>query len=222
MDYMTIWRKWQLDKKARRALCPGPHLEDPWFNYKMKEVAGQQFEVNPSVVSHIIIHHSLTRDGALVNWESIKRYHTSWRYNGEIVSSGEANRLKEEGYGVTAPWSDIGYHWGCELVGDEYKILKGRPMTKRGAHCRDGGFNRKSVGFCFIGTFDYAGPCGRQWDLSIFFVDRLRRYLNVPVRNVIGHGEAQGIAGVTEAHRKSCPGRHFGMELFRINLEEMA
>ena len=81
----------------------------------------------------IIIHHSLTSDGAAVSWGAIRRFHTEVR-----------------------GWKDIGYHAGCELARDQWECLYGRPLTEPGAHTR--GLNHDSLGFCFVGNFDESRP----------------------------------------------------------------
>ena len=57
---------------------------------------------------YIVIHHSLTKDGTVADWEAIRRYHKE--ING---------------------WSDIGYHYGIERVGMFVLPRVGRPaMTE--------------------------------------------------------------------------------------------
>ena len=81
----------------------------------------------------IVIHHSLTEDGAKLSWNAIRKYHREVR-----------------------GWSDIGYHFGVEWVGKHFNVLVGRPLTKRGAHAP--GANRDGIGICLIGNFDKAPP----------------------------------------------------------------
>lgn len=129
--------------------------------------------------THIIIHHSLTADSGSVSWDAIRRFHTSWRYNGRIVSPEEGEHLKEIGKHVTAPWRDIGYHWGIERVGDKYEVLPGRPECERGAHCAAYNMNASSIGICLVGNFDVADPPERQLsaaiDLVVSISDRIRK-----------------------------------------------
>lgn len=139
----------------------------------------------------IIIHHSLTKDSGTVSWGSIRNYHTG--PNG---------------------WSDIGYHFGVELVQsgqsggyalNEYEILLGRMPDQIGAHCL--GKNSNSVGVCVVGNFDEGPVPPRQWAKALQLVRWLRRQYEIPVERVLGHREA--------APNRTCPGKNFDMDRFR-------
>ena len=77
--------------------------------------------------SHIVLHHSLTKDGSTVSWDNIRDYHIN--VNG---------------------WSDIGYHFGIELVENDYQILVGRPLRRDGAHAK-GEMNKLASASCSAG-----------------------------------------------------------------------
>lgn len=81
----------------------------------------------------IMIHHSLTADGKVVDTQAIRRYHT------EILR-----------------WSDIGYHFLIENINGEYEVLLGRPLTRAGAHCP--AVNRTAIGICCVGNYDLEPP----------------------------------------------------------------
>jgi hypothetical protein len=195
----------------------------PWARDKKKDLETWPLATNPSIISYIVIHHSLTADGATVNWDAIRKFHTSWRFSGESVSEQRAAELKGRGMHVEAPWKDVGYHFGVENVKDDYLVMQGRPLDMRGAHVGDGGFNQKSIGICLVGNFDKTLPPEKQWLLSLLLVARLQAHyaakkIVIPNKNVIGHREAQALAGVKEIGRKSCPGNLFDMDKFSEDL----
>ena len=142
--------------------------------------------MNPS---HIILHHSLTKDSEAVSWGAIKRYHTEER---------------------DPPFLDIGYHFGIEAVGDGYQILLGRMMNVPGAHCKERGMNRISLGICFVGDYDYDEPPYDMWLLGQKLVESLMDVFKIPRENVLGHYEL--------APYKSCPGVRFDIERFRAQI----
>lgn len=139
----------------------------------------------------IIIHHSATADYDTVSWGAIRRYHID--VNG---------------------WKDIGYHYGIELVGDEYEIFKGRMDSETGAHCI--GFNDNSLGICLIGDFDKYPPNDRQIYLLKRLVFSLMGIYGIRAGDVLGHRETYAILGVPV--EKTCPGKAFDMEAFRRGL----
>ena len=143
-------------------------------------------------IDYIVVHHSLTKDGAVVDAAAIRKYHM--QVNG---------------------WSDIGYHFLVEKVNDEFKIVEGRSLLKPGAHCKDGGFNHKSIGVCVVGNWDNEAPPAPQWNLACRLVYKLAQTFYVPFNRIIGHREAQALSGVPEWMRKSCPGKAFDMTKFR-------
>lgn len=134
-------------------------------------------------INKIIIHHSLTEDSGTLSWPHIRRYHT--KHNG---------------------WSDIGYHAGIELVGDQYEVMVGRPANRTGAHTK--GQNKGSLGFCFVGCFDEQEPDEMMLHTAAqrVLVPWLHQH-KLPVLAITGHRDWQG--------EKTCPGRQFSMDRLR-------
>lgn len=138
------------------------------------------------VPRNIIIHHSLTKDGKTVSWNDIRRYHLS------------------------LGWRTIGYHYGIELVNNDYEIFVGRMMNESGAHCKQRGMNYKSLGICCIGNFDEDSVPKKQWQLCLTLVRSLVDVLRLSVDNIYGHNAF--------AYYKSCPGNNWSMSKFRNSL----
>lgn len=134
--------------------------------------------------THIIIHHSLTKDSETVSWDAIRRYHTE-----------------------THNWADIGYHFGIELIDNEYHILAGRPLNVAGAHCKEEGMNKKAIGFCFVGNYDEAPPPSIMLVKGTAYIKGLMDEFNIIPADVRGHRDY--------ATYKSCPGKLFDMTLLR-------
>lgn len=134
------------------------------------------------IPAKIILHHSLTKDSKTVSWGAIRRYHTK-----------------------TLGWADVGYHFGIELIGDEYEIFVGRLLTVSGAHTR--GHNGDSIGICFVGNFDKAAPAEKLWRIGVRFVRSLLVIFDLTWRDIYGHREFAGY--------KSCPGDQFDIKKFR-------
>lgn len=128
-----------------------------------------------------MLHHSLTADGRSVSWGAIRRYHKSKK------------------------WRDIGYHYGVELVNEDYEVLLGRPEGWLGAACLEGKMNEQAFHVCCVGNFDLMVPSEQM--LTVL-VDRLLVPLvekhKISPDAIVGHREY--------ATYKSCPGKLFDVE----------
>ena len=139
--------------------------------------------------THLIIHHSETKDSGTVSWGAIRKYHTT----------------------VKRPrWSDIGYHFGVEDVNGFPEMLLGRMPNLQGAHCYAQGMNRKALGLCVIGNFDLIEPPELKFDLAARVSSWICQVLCIPTENILGHGEVDA--------RKTCPGLKFDMNKFRVRV----
>jgi len=159
----------------------------------------------------IVLHHSLTRDGATVSWPAIRKYHTSYKCEGYSVDPDQVPALIAQGAPVTPPWSDIGYHIGIELVDQHYEILIGRMLDAPGAHCPAGGMNRRALGILFVGNFDLAPPPLDQLALGLRLVRSLQQLFAIPTERVFGHREVA-------RDGRTCPGKYFNLPQFRSDL----
>lgn len=170
----------------------------------------------------IVWHHSATRDTNYKDWDGIRKYHTSYRIDYNIVDRKEFTDALEEGRkGVfQRPWSDIGYHGGVEMIEGAYEFTWGRPLRRTGAHAAVKGvsnfYNKKYIGMCAIGNYDAEEPPAEMWDLCLRVTRTLMDAYNIPGGNVIGHREVYGKLGV--AVQKSCPGTQWNLEKFRDEL----
>jgi len=114
--------------------------------------------------THIILHHSLTKDGQVVNFNAIHRYHT-----------------------YTLGWADIGYHIIIENQRGMVNAILGRMLDEIGAHCL--GMNTKSIGICMVGNFDVDPPPGEIWNKCLRVCRSFMKIYNIPKENVQGHRE---------------------------------
>lgn len=121
-------------------------------------------------INSIVIHCSATRAGVDFTAADIDRWH------------------RERGM------NEIGYHYVIRLDGT---VEKGRSLEIVGAHCA--GYNRNSVGVCYIGGLDTAGnPADTrtpaQEKVMRKLVDQLMK--EYPINKVFGHREVAA---------KACP-----------------
>ena len=138
------------------------------------------------IPKRIILHHSLTQDSDTVSWGAIRKYHT------EILG-----------------WSNVGYHFGLELVGDYYEIFVGRMLNEVGVHTKHQ--NHDSLGLCLIGNFDLSEPPPEQWNLAVKLVVSLCKVFTIPPDMIFGHSDFA---------KKSCPGEKFSMYGFVKQVSE--
>jgi len=103
----------------------------------------------------------------------------------------------------------VGYHGFVKRDGT---YQHGRHMEEIGAHCRNGGMNRMSVGICFEGHGDYDYWTDGQWEtfykVTKYFALRFPNILRKGSAAIIGHREVRNVA-------KTCPGLLVDMEKVR-------
>lgn len=170
----------------------------------------------------VVIHHSATPTKPSGHqWEAIRRYHTSFRVDGNIVTEEQYNKAVALGSrSCEKPWSDIGYHLGIERnPEDGIQVRIGRSWLKSGAHAGFPGnstFNDNYLGLCMVGNYDAVAPDKETWELCLTVVRQLMERFKFHKRNVLGHRETYGIVGVSQ--KKTCPGLKFDLNRFREEL----
>lgn len=157
--------------------------------------------------NYILLHHSKTKDGSVVDWQAIRRYHKSWAHDGRIITREEAMQLKLKGEYVKRPWRDIGYHYGIEAINGTYEIVLGRFSTQSGAHCYQEGMNFKSLGICIIGDYDAKPMDTYLYNKVVSLCTALCVVHNIPPKNIKGHRDF--------ASYKTCPGKKVDISRIR-------
>lgn len=134
---------------------------------------------------YIMLHHSLTKDGASVSWGAIERYHR-----------------------VERGWADIGYHYGVELIGDAPYALVGRAENSAAAACKEAHMNVLAIHICVVGNYDLLPPPTEVLDVLVkrLLVPLCKRHQILPT-DIVGHRDY--------ATYKSCPGLKFNLEEIR-------
>jgi N-acetylmuramoyl-L-alanine amidase len=117
-------------------------------------------------VEYLVIHHSFTKDGLVVDWKAIRDYHIN-----------------------TNGWDDIGYHYGIEKVNGDYVIISGRSEDTNGAHTKEQGMNSKSLGICVIGNYDLGEPDKRAFDLLVILCVGLCKKYKLTADKIRTHHE---------------------------------
>lgn len=100
-------------------------------------------------MKEVILHHSLTKDAKVVDFNAIKRYH--------IHTNG---------------WRDIGYHYIIEFVNGSVRTFKGRSTNVSGAHTKG---HNDSIGVCVVGNFDLAPPSQEHMEELYKLLDDLEK-----------------------------------------------
>lgn len=172
--------------------------------------------------SGIVWHHSASPDGVMRDWDAIRRYHMSYRIDGDIVSAAEYKRRLDARIGKSfqTPWSDIGYHGGTEWVNGQVVFNWGRPLSQIGAHAgvknASNLYNTEYLGLCAVGDFDNSPPKPEHWEFNLRLTRTFMEAFHIPASHIIGHREVFDRLGVPR--QKTCPGKCWDMELFRSEL----
>lgn len=111
-------------------------------------------------------------------------------------------------------WAGIGYHY---VIAKDGTIYTGRKESQRGAHCKEGGMNTKSIGICLEGCYqdhndqtDKEVPQAQLEALTWLVRDVQSRY-NIPLEDVKKHSDYAN---------KLCPGNYFPWHDFINSLKK--
>ena len=117
---------------------------------------------------------------------------------------GDPSADEIDQYHRSKGWKMIGYHYVIRKSG---LVEPGRNEGMFGAHCRDMGMNRKSLGLVFSGHHDNEHWTDDQWTAMkrLFYSIHWRK--GIPVDKVLGHRETGA--------NKSCPGDKINMNKLR-------
>ena len=174
------------------------------------------FDITNTILwTGIVVHHSATKDSKLNDWEGIKKFHTSYRFNGDIITKEQAENMLANGeQRVVKPWQAIGYHFGLERINNALQVMIGRPLSMVGAHAK--GFNHTHIGVCIIGNFDKASPAEDVWESAIKLVRGIMYAFRLSHISVLGHRETFNIRNVPV--EKTCPGKLWPLQDMRESL----
>jgi N-acetyl-anhydromuramyl-L-alanine amidase AmpD len=78
-------------------------------------------------------------------------------------------------------WSDIGYHY---VILKDGTIKEARPVWKQGAHCREGGMNRGTIGICLTGKTSFTVA---QFDALARLLRKMMEKYKIDETDIYGH-----------------------------------
>lgn len=188
---------------------------------EIEKTGEEKFKMKPGGFKPkwIILHHSLSEDNQVRNWDAIRKYHMSYRYRGVIVTEDQYQMLVNANEtGLEKPSRDVGYHFGIENVNGKLEVLPGRQIGEVGAHAF--GFNDKSVGICLVGNYDTESPSNDRLFILANLCRQLQLEYSIPRDQVIGHRETYALLTPPQPAIKTCPGSKFDLEKFRERLRD--
>ena len=150
----------------------------------------------------LIVHCSAVRDNIIISdFDAIRKFHKSYRYQGNIINRVEANKIMASGKKVVFPWQEIGYHIVIEYMNGGIVIKLGRSLESSGAHCT--GQNGVAIGICVVGDFNETEPNAETYETLAEVIELLVKHNSVKLDKVYPHSFF--------ATWKSCPGKKFLM-----------
>jgi len=139
---------------------------------------------------------------------------SKWRYL--IVhhsATDEGNAFSLFNLHLRRGFAGLGYHFVIDngTSGKADGQIEASPRWVKqddGAHCQASGMNHKGIGICLVGNFSRERVSEKQLDSLVYLVKTLMKYYNIPLRNVMGHGQVPGA-------RIECPGKYFPWARFK-------
>jgi len=142
---------------------------------------------------YIVIHHSATPTATV---EAIRRYHVGIGFEGVgyhfVINNGRAPGTVDGRITPTSRWFE----------------------QRSGAHARIARhpeYNRAGIGICLVGNFEKTPPTPKQMVAMERLVLALGERYDIPLSSMVGHGELENT---------KCPGRHFPMESFLMDVRQ--
>lgn len=114
----------------------------------------------------------------------------------------------------------LGYHFVIDngtrgKIDGQIEVSPRWIKQQDGAHCRAGGMNHKGIGICLVGNFNKERVSEKQMQALVYLVNRLRRYYEIPLSHIKGHGQVSGAS-------TDCPGKIFPWGQFWKRLKAAA
>ena len=139
---------------------------------------------------YIIIHHTATDEGSAL-----------------LLDESHRNR----------GWNGLGYHFlinnGTQGKPDGHIEASLRWIhQENGAHCKASNMNAKGIGIAIVGNCSNEKPSQKQLETLIYTVNVLKKYYNIPTRNIMGHRDVPGA-------NTECPGNAFPWQEFIRHLK---
>jgi len=142
---------------------------------------------------YIVIHHSGTPTATV---EAIRRYHVGIGFEGVgyhfVINNGRAPGTTDGRITPTPRWVE----------------------QRAGAHARIARhpeYNRAGIGICLVGNLEKTPPTPKQMVALERLVLLLGERYDIPLSAIVGHGELENT---------KCPGRHFPMESFLMDVRQ--
>ena len=148
---------------------------------------------NPRQWQWIVVHHSDTKTGSAAIFD---RYHREVHH-----------------------WNSLGYDFvignGTDWATGWWKLGRGGPTSRNGAHAGVLRYNEYGIGVCLVGDFQTGRPTRAQMDSLSRLCAYLMKTYRIPASRIIGHRDCKG-------KHTNCPGKNMDMAALRIMAARVA